>query len=63
VEGRISIGQTGAWLKERQPYNTYNVNVKALTPDGDMQDVRIFEADGRGFLVSLTQARKLASPT
>jgi lipopolysaccharide export system permease protein len=58
VEGRISIGQTGAWLKERQPYNTYNVNVKALTPEGDMQDVRIFEADGRGFLVSLTQARK-----
>ena len=44
-EGRISIGQTGAWLKERQPYHTYNVNVKALTPDGDMQDVRIFEAD------------------
>ena len=32
LEGRISIGQTGAWLKERQPYNTYNVNVGALTP-------------------------------
>ena len=56
VEGRISIGQTGAWLKERQPYHTYNVNVKALTPDGDMQGVRIFEADSRGFLVSVTQA-------
>jgi lipopolysaccharide export system permease protein len=58
LEGRISIGQTGAWLKERQPYNTYNVNVGALTPDGDMQAVRIFESDSRGFLVSVTQAPK-----
>jgi lipopolysaccharide export system permease protein len=58
LEGRISIGQTGAWLKERQPYNTYNVNVGALTPDGDMQGVRIFESDSRGFLVSVTQAPK-----
>ena len=58
LEGRISIGQTGAWLKERQPFHTYNVNVKALTPDGRLQDVRIFEADGRGFLVSVMQAPK-----
>jgi lipopolysaccharide export system permease protein len=58
IEGRISIGQTGAWLKERQPYHTYNVNVKALTPQGDLQGVRIFEADTRGFLVSITQAPK-----
>ncbi|HSV35819.1 MAG TPA: LPS export ABC transporter permease LptG [Ramlibacter sp.] len=56
VQGRISIGQTGAWLKERQPYHTYNVNVNALTPEGDMQDVRIFESDSRGFLVSITQS-------
>ena len=56
LEGRISIGQTGAWLKERQLYHTYNVNVKALTPDGQMQGVRIFESDSRGFLVSTTQA-------
>ncbi len=58
LQGRISIGQTGAWLKERQPHHTYNVNVKSLTPEGDMQDVRIFEADSRGFLVSITQAPK-----
>jgi lipopolysaccharide export system permease protein len=56
--GRISIGQTGAWLKERQPLHSYNVNVNALTPDGNMQGVRIFEADSRGFLVSMTQAAK-----
>ncbi|HXD41015.1 MAG TPA: LPS export ABC transporter permease LptG [Ramlibacter sp.] len=58
LEGRISIGQTGAWLKEKQPFHTYNVNVSALTPDGDMQGVRIFESDSRGFLVSVTQAAK-----
>jgi lipopolysaccharide export system permease protein len=56
LEGRISVGQTGAWLKEKQPFHTYNVNVKALTPEGDLQGVRIFEADSRGFLVSVTQA-------
>ena len=55
-EGRISIGQTGAWLKERQSGNTYNVNVGALLPDGSMQGVRIFEADERGFLVTMLQA-------
>ncbi len=58
LQGRISVGQTGAWLKERQRYFSYNVNVAALTPEGDMQGVRIFEADSRGFLVSITQARK-----
>jgi lipopolysaccharide export system permease protein len=56
LQGRISVGQTGAWLKERQAYNSYNVNVAALTPEGDLQGVRIFEADARGFLVSITQA-------
>jgi lipopolysaccharide export system permease protein len=55
-EGRISIGQTGAWLKERQGGYTYNVNVGALLPDGSMQAVRIFEADERGFLVTMLQA-------
>jgi lipopolysaccharide export system permease protein len=55
-QGRITVGQTGAWLKERQTYNTYAANVSALTADGDMQGVRIFEFDSKGFLVSLTQA-------
>ncbi len=56
LEGLISIGQTGAWLKEKQAQHTYNVNVNALTPDGGMRGVRIFESDLRGFLVSITQA-------
>jgi len=58
LEGRLSIGQTGAWLKERQPAHTYNVNVKALSPEGDLHGVRIFEFDTRSSLVSITHAEK-----
>lgn len=56
LQGGLTVGNTGAWLKERQQYSSYNVNVGALTPEGQMQGVRIFEADSRGFLVSVTQA-------
>jgi lipopolysaccharide export system permease protein len=54
--GSVSIGTTGAWLKERQRYLSYNVNVYTMTPDGHMSRIRIFEADSRGLLVSITQA-------
>lgn len=56
LQGRISVGLTGAWLKERQRYHSYSVNVGALSGDGSMEAVRIFEADAKGFLVSITQA-------
>ncbi|HEX2547617.1 MAG TPA: LptF/LptG family permease, partial [Ramlibacter sp.] len=56
MDGGVSVGLTGAWLKERQRYHSYNVNVKVLTPEGHMDRVRIFESDARGFLVSITQA-------
>lgn len=56
MHGGITIGSTGAWLKERQQYHSFNVNVGSLTSDGQMQSVRLFEADARGFLVSITQA-------
>ncbi len=58
MQGKLSIGQTGAWLKERQPAHSYTVNVTALTPEGQMQGVRIFESDPRGFMVSMVQARR-----
>lgn len=54
--GRITIGQTGAWLKDRQPYATYAVNVAQLAADGSLHGVRIFEFDNRGLLASMTQA-------
>ncbi|HSW19241.1 MAG TPA: LPS export ABC transporter permease LptG [Ramlibacter sp.] len=59
-QGPISLGQTGAWLKERQPERTFTVNVSALSPDGALRGVRIFEADARGFMVSVTRAGQAA---
>ncbi len=56
-QGRITVGKTGAWLKERQSDRNYSVNVGALTGDGGMKDVRIFEYDKQGLLISLTQAQ------
>jgi lipopolysaccharide export system permease protein len=55
-QGRITVGQTGAWLKERQPYAQYAVNVNALESDGSMRTVRIFEFDNQGFLISMVEA-------
>ncbi len=55
-QGKITIGQTGAWLKEKQAYNTYVVNVKELSPDNEMRGVQVFEFDNRGQVVSTTDA-------
>ncbi|MDP1953159.1 MAG: LPS export ABC transporter permease LptG [Polaromonas sp.] len=55
-QGRITIGQTGAWLKEKQAYNSYVVNVRALSSDNEMQGVRVFEFDNKGLLTSITQS-------
>jgi lipopolysaccharide export system permease protein len=54
--GRITLGQTGAWLKERQAYAQFSVNVTELTAEGNLRGVRIFEFDNRGLLVSMTVA-------
>jgi len=55
--GRITVGQTGAWLKEKQNYGQYAVNVGELASDGVLHDIRIFEFDNRGFLMSMMQAQ------
>ncbi|SFV02478.1 lipopolysaccharide export system permease protein [Polaromonas sp. YR568] len=55
-QNKITIGQTGAWLKEKQAYNTYVVNVKTLSPDNEMQGVQVFEFNNKGLVVSTTQA-------
>ncbi|MDE2416211.1 MAG: LPS export ABC transporter permease LptG [Burkholderiales bacterium] len=56
-QGKVTVGKTGAWLKEKQAYGHYAVNVGALAPDASMRDVRIFEFDNRGYLVSMTLAK------
>jgi lipopolysaccharide export system permease protein len=55
-QGRITIGQTGAWLKEKQAYSNSVVNVRALTANNEMQGIRIFEFDNKGLVVSMTEA-------
>jgi lipopolysaccharide export system permease protein len=53
-KGNITVGKTGAWLKEKQAYGHYAINVGSLTPDSSMKDVRIFEFDNKGYLISMT---------
>ena len=57
--GDITVGRTGAWMKDRQDKRNYSVNVGALASDGTLNQVRIFEfanADGR--LLSSTKAAR-----
>ena len=48
-QGLITVGQTGAWLKEKQKDLNYAVNVGALSSDGQLAQIRIhaFAPDGR----------------
>ena len=57
-QGRITVGQTGAWLKEKRDGATAAVNVRSLLPDGSMGIVRVFEFDDNGRLVATVQAEK-----
>ncbi len=50
--GQITVGQTGAWLKERQQYTNFAVNVGALTDRSAMRNIKIFEFSAKGLLVS-----------
>ena len=54
--GQITVGRTGAWLKERQQFTNEAVNVGYLNSDGQMNNIRIFEFDNLGRLISLTRA-------
>jgi lipopolysaccharide export system permease protein len=54
--GDISVGATGAWLKDRQERSNFAVNVGALSGNGQMQSIRIFEFNSRGQLLSTLQA-------
>ncbi len=55
-DGNLTVGQTGAWLKEKQAYGQFAANVNAIAPDGRMLGLRIFEFDNQGRLVSMTSA-------
>ena len=53
----ITVGQTGAWLRERQADRHYAVNVTSLTPEGQPAGIRIFEFLPDGQWVALTKAK------
>jgi lipopolysaccharide export system permease protein len=38
--GQITVGQTGAWLNEKQPTSHQAVNVGAITPEGNLKDIK-----------------------
>ena len=50
------VGNTGAWLKERQGDNSYAVNVATMGRNGELKEPRIIEFDNKGFLTSQTTA-------
>ena len=57
-QGTITVGQTGAWLREKQAYSTYIANVKTLSPANEMIGIQIFEFDNKGLVVSRMQAAR-----
>lgn len=54
--GQITVGQTGAWLREQQADRNFAVNVNTLTPEGNPKGIRIFEFNKEGQWVALTKA-------
>jgi lipopolysaccharide export system permease protein len=56
-QGNVTVGKTGAWLKEKQEHGHFAVNVGSLAPDASLRDVRIFEFNDRGALVAITQGK------
>ncbi|MGS0755908.1 LPS export ABC transporter permease LptG [Roseateles sp. GG27B] len=60
--GNLAQGRNGAWLKDRQMTaageRSYSVNIKQASALGELQDVRIFEFNDLGGLVSRIQASR-----
>jgi lipopolysaccharide export system permease protein len=54
--GQISLGATGAWLKDRQQFSSYAVNVSAMDADGSMRGIRIYEFNSKGQILATAQA-------
>ena len=55
-QGKITLGQTGAWLREKQVRSNFIVNVGELSPNNEMRYVRIYEFSHAGRIVSTTEA-------
>lgn len=55
--GQTKLGQTGAWLKEKQEQRQFAVNVSAMSEDGSLKGIRIFEFNDQGHLVNRIHAQ------
>jgi len=54
--GHLTLGQTGAWLKETQGSRHFAVNVRSFDGLAHMQEVRIHEFTAQGQLLAITTA-------
>lgn len=54
--GDLTIGQTGAWLKERQDGQQMAINIRAIDNQARMRDIRIQRFDAQGGLLGTLQA-------
>lgn len=57
--GNLSVGSTGAWLRERTDgAEVHVVNVRALTPEGELRGVRVLTLDANGGVRTLIEAAR-----
>ena len=57
-QGQLTLGQTGAWLREKQGTQQFAVNVRRFDGIDQMEEVRIHAFNERGQLLAITHAQK-----
>ncbi|PUE35786.1 LPS export ABC transporter permease LptG [Limnohabitans sp. Jir72] len=57
-QGHLTLGQTGAWLKENQGERHFAVNVRSFDGIEHMRNVRIHEFNENGQLLGITTAEQ-----
>lgn len=61
--GGLKLGRSGAWLKDHRVTpdgeRSYSINVGSAAAGGQLRDVRIFEFDGEGRLLTRTAASRV----
>lgn len=62
--GDITVGRTGAWLKDLQSNQSYSINVGSMAADGELKRVRIlaFDTSGESLQSTLDAATARITP-
>jgi lipopolysaccharide export system permease protein len=67
ARGGRALGPIGAWLRDRhgtpEGERVVSINVRSISPKGELSGIRIFVFDARGFLVERIAARTAAVDT